>query len=375
MEAVVAIPALDPDTRLIGLVDGLHERGFKHFIVVDDGSGEAFQPVFAALEHRGVRVVRHPRNLGKGSAIKTAIAQMRFAYPGAPCLVTVDADGQHQPDDVLRVCREAREQPGVLVLGTRDLQARGVPLRSRIGNGFSSLYFKMDTGMRCHDTQTGLRVIPRTLFSLAARTPGSRYDFEMNFLTRVVKDGHSVCMVPIRTVYEKGNAGSHFSTVRDSLIIYRQFVRFSMSSIACSVVDLSMFALLTALVGLDTAATVAIATVVARMFSGMLNFDLNRGWSFAETGSLEGKARIQAMRYSTLFVVQMVASMGLVTLLSFLPVPLVAIKALVDGGLFFVSHFIQRNWVFEPKARGLRPALLKGGAHARKLPAHGYRAA
>lgn len=365
MDAVIAIPALNPGGRLVELVDELHRRGFTRFIVVDDGSGETSAPVFAALARRGVRVVRHPSNLGKGSAIKTAIAQARLAYREAPCLITVDADGQHRPDDVVRVAQAATANPAALVLGCRQLHTRQVPLRSRVGNGFSSLYFKMDTGLDCPDTQTGLRAIPRGLFPLAVATPGARYDFEMNFLTAVAKKGMPLEMLPIATVYENGNAGSHFSTLRDSFLIYRQFARFAGSSLACSGVDLAMFALLTAILGLETGALVAVATVVARMLSGALNFELNRTWSFVDSGSLRGEARVQAVRYGTLFVCQMLASMALVTAFSFLPLPLVAVKVLVDGSLFFVSHFIQKNWVFKADTRRIRPAIVKGGAHVR----------
>ncbi|MDO4400928.1 MAG: glycosyltransferase [Coriobacteriia bacterium] len=369
MDAVVAIPALNPDAQLVELVDALHERGFARFIVVDDGSGAEAQPVFQSLERRGVRVVRHAQNLGKGSALKTALAQMRFAYPDARHLVSVDADGQHVPDDVVRVCRHAEEHPQALVLGTRDFSKRGVPMRSRIGNGFSALYFRMDTGVACADTQTGLRVIPRPLFRLALSTKGARYDYEMNFLTAAAKGGHDIQALPIRTVYRKGNTTSHFRTVRDSLLIYRTFVRFAGSSLACSLVDLAMFALLTAIVSLDTAVVVAVATIVARMLSGMLNFELNRSWSFAASGSMRGDAHAQAVRYGVLFVAQMLASMGLVTVFSFLPVPLVAVKVLVDGSLFFVSHFVQKNWVFKANARAVKPLVLKGGAHVRNARA------
>ena len=374
MEAIVAIPAFDPDKRLVALVDALHDRGFSKFIVVDDGSSANAQPVFAALENRGVRVVHHVRNLGKGSAIKTAIAQMRLAYPSADCLITVDADGQHLPDDVVQVRDAAEANPDALVLGSRDFHSSGVPLRSRVGNGFSAVYFRMDTGVRCSDTQTGLRAIPARLLQLAMRTPGSRYEYEMNFLTAVAKRGVPLKMVPITVVYEDGNAGSHFSVWRDSARIYRQFIRFTGSSIACSAVDLVAFALLVAILGLETAPLIAIATVVARMLSGALNFEINRTWSFADSGSRQGDASAQAIRYGVLFVGQMSASAALVTILSFLPLSLVLVKALVDGSLFFVSHFIQRNWVFK-RTSPMQAKLLKGGVHAGTVSARTYRAA
>lgn len=365
MDAVIAIPALDPDARLLQLVDALRGRGFDRIVVVDDGSSPDAAPVFTALRERGVRVVGHVQNLGKGSAIKTAIAQVRFAYPDAGRLITVDADGQHLPDDVLRVYEASLANAESLVLGTRRLHGRGVPLRSRLGNRFSSVYFKMDTGITCPDTQTGLRAIPRSLFQLAMTTAGRRYDFEMNFLTAAAKRGVPVQMVPIGTVYQKGNAGSHFATVLDSFLIYRQFVRFSCSSLACAGIDLGVFALLVAILGLETSSLIAVATVLARVLSGMLNFELNRTWSFVDSGSLRGASGTQALRYAALFVAQMLASMGLVTLFSFVALPLVVVKAAVDGSLFFVSHFIQRNWVFKPVDANARKVDAEGGAYVR----------
>ena len=373
MDAVVAIPAIDPSNRLVSLVDALHERGFERFIVVDDGSSPEAQAPFAALERRGVRLVRHAQNLGKGSAIKTAIAQMRIAYPFATHLITVDADGQHLPDDVVSVWEAAREHPHALVLGSRNLHSRAVPPRSRLGNAFSALYFKMDTGVTCCDTQTGLRAIPASLLQLAMRTPGARYEYEMNFLTAAAKRGVPLKQVPITAVYEQGNAGSHFCALRDSLRIYRQFIRFTGSSLVCSMVDLAAFALLAAILGAEGGLLVAVATVAARMLSGALNFEINRTWSFADSGSRSGDPSAQAIRYGILFAGQMAASAGLVAALSYMPLPLVLVKVLVDGTLFFVSHFIQRNWVF--KRTPVKTRLLKGGAHAGHAPAHGYRAA
>jgi putative flippase GtrA len=201
------------------------------------------------------------------------------------------------------------------------------------------------------------------------RTSGCRYEYEMNFLTAMAKRDVPLEMVPIAAVYERGNAGSHFSTVRDSLRIYRQFIRFAGSSLACSAVDLGVFALMVAILGLESGALVAAATFVARLFSGALNFEVNRTWSFADSGSRKGPADVQAIRYGVLFIAQMLASMTLVTLLSVLPLPLVLVKALVDGSLFFVSHFIQKNWVFKAGARSIQPGIVKGGMHARNARA------
>ena len=84
----------------------------------------------------------------------------------------------------------------------------------------TSTLFKFGTGIACSDTQTGLRGIPPRLVPLALSTEGDRYEYEMNFLVEAVKTAPLV-MIPIETVYENGNAGSHFRPVRDSLLIYR----------------------------------------------------------------------------------------------------------------------------------------------------------
>lgn len=361
MNAVVLIPTIDPDERLISVLSDLREHGFSRFVVVDDGSSNECNPLFEEIEHGGVTVLHHAVNLGKGAALKTGFAAIRKIYPDATHVVTADDDGQHLADDVANVCRAADGHHDHVVIGMRDLHEAGVPLRSRIGNAFSSAYFKLDTGVACPDTQTGLRAIPVSLIPLALSIPGSRYDYEMNFLTAAAKRDIPMAMVPISTVYVDNNSASHFSVVRDSALIYKQLLRFASSSLTCSAVDLGIFALLTTFLNAQTALLVAFATIFARFCSGALNFTLNRSWSFAETGSRRGNVKSQAPRYAALFFAQMFASMTLVTALSFLPIPLVGVKVLVDGTLFLVSYFVQRNWVFKAPVRN-QPIIVKGGA-------------
>ena len=365
MNAVVIIPTLDPDARIIALVDELRERGFSRFIVVNDGSAADRDPLFDVLAHSGVHVLRHTQNRGKGAAIKTALDATRTLFPDATHIVTVDGDGQHLPADIANVCEVAQEHRGHVVLGIRDFKGAGVPFKSRIGNAFSAAYFKLDTGMACPDTQTGLRVIPVQLIPFALSIEGERYEYEMNFLTALAKKDLPLIFTPIETVYENNNAGSHFSPLRDSARIYRQLLRFACSSLSCSLVDLGLFALITMLLNLQTAALVTVATIVARMASGALNFTLNRTWSFRDAGSSLGDARNQAVRYALLFFAQMMASGLLVTALSTLPLPLVVVKMLVDSGLFVASYFIQRNWVFKqaPKTQAL---IVKGVNYAQR---------
>lgn len=357
MEQVVIIPTLNPDGNLVRLVHDLRHAGLTRVIVVDDGSSATCKPIFTELAACGVHVCHHPHNRGKGAAIRTGLECSGRAYPDARAFVTADGDGQHLPADVVRCCLAQSSNPDAVVLGQRNLKAPGVPLRSRLGNGFSSLYFRLDTGTTCHDTQTGLRVVPTSLIPLVLTCQGDRYELEMDFITKAVKTGIPVIMVPISTVYLDGNHTSHFHAVSDSLRIYRSFLRFALASLSCAAVDLELFALLTTVLGLDTAALIVVSTFLARMTSGVLNFALNRQWSFRAGG----RVRRQFVRYVVLFMLQMLTSMLLVTLLSGLPLPLALTKAIVDSALFVVSYFVQRNWVFREPAR--HPSL-KGAGNA-----------
>ncbi|MCH3968817.1 MAG: bifunctional glycosyltransferase family 2/GtrA family protein [Atopobiaceae bacterium] len=342
MDEVIVLPTVNPDVRLISLVDALRGEGFSRIVVVDDGSDGSSQGLFICLGTRGCTVVHHTANRGKGAAIKTGIMAARNLYPHSPAIITVDDDGQHDPADVASVARASEDDPAALILGCRDLKASSVPAKSRLGNAFSSTFFRLDTGVRCSDTQTGLRAIPNGMWTEALDTPGERYEYEMNLLTRVAKEGGPLACVPIATIYVDDNRASHFDPIRDSCRIYASFIRFATASMACAAVDLGLFATIVALAPLDTALSAAVATFVARMASGLINFGLNKRWSFRAGG----QTHRQAMRYAALFLAQMSVSAGLVTLLSYAPIPLLASKVLVDSGLFVVSYFLQRNWVF-----------------------------
>jgi glycosyltransferase involved in cell wall biosynthesis len=343
MKIVVIIPTLNPDRNLIVLVALLKERGFSRFIIVDDGSGQNFRPIFEELSDQGCVVLHQDNNFGKGASIKLALSVLRNYFPDATGYVTVDGDGQHVPDDVLKVAHKFEQYPPTIILGMRALNKRGVPFKSRLGNAFSSLYFKFDTGVFYPDTQTGLRLVPVALIDFALNIEGKRYDYEMNFLTQAVKKGIPVDIVSIKTVYIDKNSQSHFRPLHDSFLIYQSFIRFALASLTCAILDLGLFALISSILNLDVWALVASATILARVTSAAMNFFLNRFWSFRSKGLLPQ----ELIRYAVLFMVQMLLSMSIVSLLANLSLPLVLIKALVDSLLFVASYFIQRNWVFQ----------------------------
>lgn len=343
MNQTIIIPAYRPSSPIVQLTRDLRELGFGRILIVDDGSGPQYKQVFDQASQAGAVVVKHEVNHGKGAALRTGITFAREYWPESRCFVTADADGQHLPADIAHVATESALHPTALVLGCRNFDEPDVPARSRLGNRIASRVFQLDTGVRIADTQTGLRALPLRLCDAALACAGDHYDWEMNVLTSLTHAGCDLWVVPISTVYLNRNEASHFHPIADSARIMAPMLRFAGASLASAAVDLGVFALLGLLLGLQGAMAIFGASVVARLVSGVVNFALNRSWSFSAT---QGRAGTQFARYVTLFVAQMLVSSLLVTLLVQLGAPAVAAKVVVDGSLFFVSYRIQRSWVF-----------------------------
>ena len=211
----ILIPAYQPDAKLLDLVDALR-AWFQHIVVVDDGSTEG-QQVFDSIRDKVEALLVHPANRGKGAALKTGLAWMRAHLPDIAGVVTADADGQHRPEDIRRVAEATTTQKGGLVLGVRTFEGP-VPFRSRWGNGWTRLLFRMLTGLAIRDTQTGLRGIPADLLERAAALPGDRYEYETRMLVDARHHASPPLQVPIKTVYLEENKASHYRPFRDTLL-------------------------------------------------------------------------------------------------------------------------------------------------------------
>lgn len=343
---VILIPTLNPEEKLIDLVNALFTKGFDRIIVIDDGSNnDIAEPIFTWITQLNFIVEHHGHNMGKGAAIKTGILSGMRHFGEGVNFITVDGDGQHRPEDVVKVADAMEKCPGKLILGTREFKGKNVPWRSRWGNRITSFCFRMVNGVSCPDTQTGLRGIPSNLVELALSESGNRYEYEMNFLSDAVEQV-KLQFVPIETVYEDDNRGSHFRPLQDSLLIYGRPLRFLASSLCGAFTDFVLFYLIMRLVTFSHVEAVLAATVFSRIVSGIVNFQLNRHISFES----QEPAANEAVRYGMLFVVQMLLSGSLVAIVS-LVLPTMLTKVIVDIGLFFFSYVVQKKWVFRKGGR------------------------
>jgi len=345
MKPIVIIPAYNPDDKLIGLVENLYKMGLR-VVVVNDGSGQEYSNVFKSLKSRYIcEIYSHVKNKGKGAALKTGIQYAAANYPECSGFVTADADGQHTPEDILKVVNALEGNPDSLVLGTRNFRERGIPYKSLYGNRITSFIYLLSTGKHCADTQTGLRGIPKKYKALSLSVPGEKYEYEMNLLLEMGRKGIPFVSVSIKTIYLENNASSHFNPVKDSAIIYFNILKYSLSSLLSAMADLSLFTVFVNLLFGSGSSGIFASTVIARVISGCFNFTINKLWVFES----RKRSVCEGLGYLMLFCFQMMTSWFLVSSLSGLPFNLTLIKILVDTGLFLISYEIQKNFIFTDK--------------------------
>ena len=355
----VVLPSLDPDEKLIAVVDGLLEYGFSDIILVNDGSKQENLHYFTdlAAKHPQIHLLHHEVNKGKGAALKNAFRWFLANRPEGFGVVTVDGDNQHHPEDTRRCC-EHMMKTGHTVLGCRDFNQADVPARSSFGNKTTSMIFKIFVGMTISDTQTGLRAIPRAVLEELVDVYGDRFEYETNMLLAFKTKGIDFDEVKIRTVYIEENKSSHFRVIHDSWRIYKlilaHFFRYTVSSVVAAVVDTAFFSLLSSLLrgSLQGFALTAAAGVGARAASSLLNFFMNKKLVF-KTQVSTGKAML---KYYLLALPQMAAQVLLTQgVYSLFSIPddanflRTAIYVIVMCVLFIASFMIQQRWVFAPQ--------------------------
>ncbi len=210
----VVIPALNEALRIDEVVCGALEQ-CDHVIVVDDGSDDATADIVAALP---VTLIRHPRRLGKGQALRDGFAEARRR--GFAAVVTMDGDGQHRASDIPRMVEAANRHPGNIVNGARLKKRDTQPWYRRIGNDFGDWGIAWGCGFRLVDSQSGQRLYPAPVLALE-NVPGEGFVFEAQILISAARDlGIGVVSVPVETRYHCATSDeqfrkSHFRLVHD----------------------------------------------------------------------------------------------------------------------------------------------------------------
>lgn len=213
-EVCAVIPTYQNAKTLLKIVADVH-RVVDTVFVVDDGSNDGTAALLDKTtgNERPEKVLTHPKNCGKGAALKTGLTYAR--QQGFRYAVTVDADGQHRADDIPALLKAVEEEPDALAIGSRGLQHENMPAKSTFANRFSNFWFALQTLQRLPDTQSGLRVYPlRRLHGL--RWMSARYEAELTLLVFSAWAGVKLLPVPVSVYYPpRDQRVTHFRPGRD----------------------------------------------------------------------------------------------------------------------------------------------------------------
>ena len=211
MRCCVLLPTFNNAGTISSVMDGILLYT-NDLIVVNDGSTDDTAKLLAA--YPTVKILGYEKNRGKGYALRQGFKAARAA--GFTHAISIDADGQHYPNDLPLFFEAMQMHPQALVIGARNLgNTDNVPGKSSFGNRFSNFWFKLFTGIKAPDTQSGYRLYPLVELE-KMRWYTVKYEFEVEVIVRAAWAGIPILSVPIQVYYPPADERvSHFRPFKD----------------------------------------------------------------------------------------------------------------------------------------------------------------
>ncbi len=219
--SIAVIPAYN-EAATIHAVAARTLKWTDRVIVVDDGSCDR---TMQALRELPVTVLRHSYNLGKGAALWDGM--QAALNQGATVVITLDGDGQHEPNDIPALMALHRRDPAAILTGSRLHQRQSIPWLRYVANRTANFWISWAAGCRIQDSQSGFRLYPASVITLAASRcdATSGFAFESELLIEAGRMGVPIRAVPVSTSYSRHLRQSHFRQVHDVVRITRMVSR------------------------------------------------------------------------------------------------------------------------------------------------------
>jgi glycosyltransferase involved in cell wall biosynthesis len=203
LEVMALIPAYNEARCIVPVIQG----ALTHLpvLVVDDGSRD---DTAALSAQAGAQVLRQIPNQGKGAALKAGFRQA--LSQGYDAILTLDADGQHDPAEIPAFLAANRQAPADLLVGARDFSQ--MPLPRRLANSSGQALFSWAVGQPIRDNQSGYRLVSRRLAEASLQAQMGGFEFEVEMIVLCIQRGYRLGWVPIRTIY--AGQSSHIDPLR-----------------------------------------------------------------------------------------------------------------------------------------------------------------
>lgn len=214
----IIIPAYQAANTLCDVIQQCrHVPDIAGVIVVNDGSTDGTESI---AQQEQVIVVTHELNRGKGAALVSGFDEA--SRHGWDAVLTIDADGQHDPQFALAFIQCWRETNAHVIIGVREREGSPMPVQRRLSNAMSSAVVSRLAHSRITDSQSGYRLIARPVWE-TLQFSTTRYDMESELLIKAGRAGFTIAEVPISTVY--ASEQSHFHAFRDTFRMASVFIK------------------------------------------------------------------------------------------------------------------------------------------------------
>ena len=216
------IPAFNESGHIDAVIRGVAGQiPSSNILVIDDGSSDT---TVSEAEETGVEVVRNPVNLGKGATLLKGFGLMA-EKSGIEAVFTLDADGQHDPEEMGSLITAFHNKEADIVIGSRMADTKGMPALRRFTNWFTSAIISLRAGVRIEDTQSGYRLVRLSMMNqlhLVTRN----FDLESEILIKAARLGAVIVSVPIATIYgeEKSTINPLVDKWRFVKLVFRSFL-------------------------------------------------------------------------------------------------------------------------------------------------------
>lgn len=211
LKVCVLIPTYNNDRTLERVIDGVLKYT-ENIIIINDGSTDTTSEILK--EYPNLEQYPIPKNKGKGNALRIGFKKAEAL--GYLFAISIDSDGQHFPEDISVFIEELEnsETKNLLLIGARNMEHESVPGSSSFGNKFSNFWYRLETGIKLSDTQSGYRMYPlKEINKIKFYT--SKFEFEIENIVKAAWRGITVKNVPIKVLYDESERVSHFRPFKD----------------------------------------------------------------------------------------------------------------------------------------------------------------